>query len=96
MRNIFHILGSLYSRWTFTPEIDSEAPIENPPRPAAGRSESPEEELHRMRKANAQAREKIKYFRKSALRTLARGYEESLQAIGRRIQALEIRQRPAS
>ena len=96
MRNVFRMLGSLYSRWRFIPEIDPEAPIAHLPRPVSGRSESPGEELHRMTEARTQTQQKIKHFRTLALGTLAHGYEESLQAIERRIQALEIRQRPAA
>ncbi len=96
MRNVFRMLGSLYSSWRFIFEVDPEAPVTHLPRSGAGRSESPEEELHRMREARAQTQEKVKHFRTLALGTLARSYEESLRAIERRIQALEMNQRPAA
>ncbi|MBI3854873.1 MAG: hypothetical protein HY293_04200 [Planctomycetes bacterium] len=86
MRTLWSALAGVYARWKFVEEVEAAAP-------AASRrktSESPAEEIARLRQAIAREQRNLEYFRRFDCAALAGPCASSIRVMETRIQALEM------
>lgn len=87
MKALWSALMGAYSRWRFVEESDA-------PSPAASRrksSETPQEEIARLRQTIARERRNLAEFTRFECGALAGPCEASIRAMESRIHALELR-----
>ena len=87
MSRIWSALVTAYTRWRFVEDADDATEAKSK-RPA---TETPEEEIRRLRRTIAREQANLADFRRYDCRALASPLESSIRAMESRIRALELR-----
>ena len=86
MRAMWNALVGIYTRWKFVEEEAADAPAA-----PSKASESPQDEIARLRQTIARERRNLQTFVRFNCATLAGPVESSIRAMESRIRALEMR-----
>ena len=87
MKALWTALAGVYARWRFVEDVESPAG----PRSAPAASETPKDEISRLRQTIARERRNLADFLRFDLRALAGPCESSIRAMESRIRALEMK-----